>query len=242
LSSFNKSDKTYVPDAPDIRAKRLRFTICRLATLLQEETREKRLRRKVAMLTLTYRPDVVWEPGHIAMLIENITRFARYHFGGPIPYEWVAETTKAGKLHYHVALWIPRGKTLPMPDKRGWWPHGMTRIEWAKFAPGYLAKYVVKGISACHLKTLPKGVRLFGYGGVSKDMKAQLRFEKLPEWIKTEAKASLAHDVHRSSLRGASHVARASGELLVSPWGLRRMTRQGPELVRIGVVHPLAPV
>src|SRR5436853_2742944 len=45
---------TFEVDTHEVRLKVLRFTICRTATLLQDETRRRRLRRKVAMLTVTY--------------------------------------------------------------------------------------------------------------------------------------------------------------------------------------------
>jgi hypothetical protein len=239
LSSLNKSETTYHPDAGLIRAKRLRFTVCRLATLLQAETREKGLRRKVAMLTLTYRPEAEYSPRHISSLTNAIQKFATRQFGGPVPYVWVGELTKRGKLHYHVALWIPSGRSLPMPDKQGWWPHGSTRIEWAKFAPGYLAKYVSK---VEWIAEFPKGLRLYGFGGVSDEMRGLLRFEKLPTWVKDEAGGTLGHDLHRNVREGGGVVARATGELLASPWAVLAMTHKGPKLARVRPVAKLSPV
>jgi len=35
---------------------------------------------------------------------------------------------------------------LPKPDKQGWWPHGMPKIESCrKQSVGYLIKYATKG-------------------------------------------------------------------------------------------------
>ena len=77
-------------------------------------------------------------------------------------YVWVAELQQRGALHYHILVWLPFGLTLPKPDKQGWWPHGSTRIEWARHPIGYLVKYASKFDIKCGL---PKGARLHGAGG-----------------------------------------------------------------------------
>lgn len=194
----------------------MRFTVCRAATLLQDETRLKRLRRKVAMVTLTYRDVDAWKPGHVAQFIDAVQAYAVRRFGHRLPIIWVAELQKRGAVHYHLAVWLPVGSTLPKPDARGWWSHGSTRIEWAKFAPGYLAKYVSKADTKDG--RFPKGCRMHSNSGLPKSIKDQLRFEKLPEWVKDDAGATLAHDVHRTP---GGFVARATGEVTQTPWIVR---------------------
>jgi len=218
LTSFNKGHEpefqTCDVDTHESRLRRLRFTVCRTATLLQEETRSKKLRRKVAMLGVTYRPGAEWAPGHIGALRRNIQQWARNRGLGPIPFIWVAELQKRGAVHYHAAIWLPAGVTLPMPDKRGWWPHGSSSIKWARFAPGYLAKYIskVESKEAC----FPKGLRLYGVAGVAQAINDQVRFEKLPSWAK-QSGAELQHDVRRAPA-GGGLVARATGEWRPSPF------------------------
>lgn len=242
LSSFNKSHNplpdTVVVDPGEKRLKRMRFTVCRAATLLQEETKARKLKRRVAMLTLTYRQGVDWEPGHISALIRHLDMYARRHLGGPVPIVWVAELTKAGRVHYHLALWLPRGRTLPKPDSQGWWQHGMTRIEWARFAPGYLAKYATKGSEG----DFPAGLRLYGLCGLPRGIRGQLAFEKLPAWTKDEAKATPAHGLVRAERGGGFIVQALDGQRLHSPWAVVAVSKAGVRITRVGTVFPLAPV
>ena len=60
-------------------------------------------------------------------------------------YVWVAELTKRVRVHYHVAMWVPKTVYLPQSDTCGWWPYGMTRTETARKPIGYIMKYVSKG-------------------------------------------------------------------------------------------------
>jgi len=133
-----------------------------------------------------------------------------------------------------MAIWLPSGRTLPMPDKRGWWPHGATNIKWARFAPGYLAKYISKVESKD--AQFPKGMRIYGRSGISKSILDLVRFEKLPAWAK-ESGATLSHDVSRVQGVGGL-VARATGEWRPSPyralqarggWVRLRVVIQDPE-------------
>src|SRR5437016_9155329 len=118
LDFFQQSAQSVEPEVASFevdthsqRLKRLRFTVCRTATLLQEETREKRLRRKVAMLGATYRPGVEWEPGHVRSLIRNIQQWLRNQGHGAVPIVWVGELQRRGAVHYHAAIWLPKGVT-----------------------------------------------------------------------------------------------------------------------------------
>ena len=226
--------ETFEVDTHVARLKKLRFTVCRTATLLQEETRLRKLRRKVAMLTVTYRPGVDWQPGQIRSLIRNIQQWCRDNGFGPVPLLWVGELQVRGAVHYHIAIWLPAGRTLPMPDKRGWWSHGSTNIKWARFAPGYLAKYISKVESKD--ARFPKGMRLYGVAGVSKDIGDRVRFEKMPAWAK-EGGATLSHDMRRAPESGGL-VARATGEWRPSPFKALR-ARGGRVRLRVVIADPV---
>jgi hypothetical protein len=190
------------------------------------------------MLTLTYRPGVGWQPGQVRALVRNIQQWLRDQGVGPVPLIWVGELQQRGAVHYHIAMWLPKGVTIPKPDLRGWWPHGSTRIEWAKFAPGYLAKYVSKVESK--EAAFPKGMRLYGCSGISREIRDLVRFEKMPAWAK-ESGATLAHDLARAPVAGGL-VARSTGEWRPSPYRFEGVCKRSPgdlvRRVRLKVVIP----
>lgn len=130
--------------------------------------------------------------------------------GHRVRYAWVMELTQRGRPHYHLLLWLPRGLTLPKPDKQGWWPYGMTRIEWVKRAVGYAAKYASKGGGGA----IPRGARLFGCGGHTEAALLEFRWWKLPVWLRSQVGAE---DRCRPS-QGGGWVSRLTGELFASPW------------------------
>ena len=165
---------------------------------------------KPAMLTLTYRDVDGYESGQISDLLNRVRNWLkrRRH---DLHYVWVAELQKRGAVHYHVVIWLPRGLTLPKPDKQGWWPHGSTRIEWARRAVNYVLKYASK-FDTKH--QLPKGVRLHGAGGLDETGKKIRRWYNLPAWLK-----SLAGIESRFvRLKGGGLVDRDTGVCLSSPW------------------------
>lgn len=165
--------------------------------------REERGAHGVAvMVTLTYRPDALWKPTHISECLAHWREELR---GRKLRYVWVLELTQAGKPHYHVLLWLPIGVRLAMPDKSGAWPHGMTRIERARNAVGYLVKYASKGTDGVNL---PKGARLFGVGGLSADSRLRKAWAMLPRYQRE--RCSVEDRCIR--LRGGGWVSRDTGE------------------------------
>jgi hypothetical protein len=171
--------------AKDQRAKRLRKmkqNVITAARLHHEEATRGSCRGRWAMLTLTYRDDQRWVADQVGKLLNRLRDYAS-RTGFRARYTWVLELTKRGRPHYHVLVWLPKGRSLPKPDKQGWWEHGLTRIEWARNAIGYLAKYASKG-DDYDLTTLPKGARLSGVGGLSKESRTELRWWKLPQWVR----------------------------------------------------------
>lgn len=167
-------------------------------------------RVKSAMLTLTYRDDVEWSPGHVSGLLRHLRQWAERR-GEVIPYVWVAELTQRGRMHYHVLLSLPRGLTLPKPDKQGWWPHGHTRIEWARKPAGYLAKYASKGTIE---DRYPKGARIYGSGGLGELVRLARSWLMLPRSIRELCQPE--HRVVRA--KGGGWLSRATGELFRSAW------------------------
>lgn len=165
------------------------------------------------MLTLTYRPDVEWAAGQVSALVRHIRQYLSRR-GIAMRFVWVQEFTKKGRPHYHLLLWLPLGITLPKPDKRGWWPCGMTKIEWARNAVGYIAKYASKGDS---LALPAKGARMHGNGGLTDDALLEQRWWKIPGWLRHDVKPS--DRVRRAAPRtGGGFVHPDTGEVYRSPW------------------------
>jgi len=137
----------------------------------------------VAMLTLTYRDVGQWNPRHVS----DALREARKHLkslGHRLRYVWVAELQKRGALHYHVAIWLPAGVTLPKFDSAGWWPHGASNIVAARAAVPYLMKYLSKGLDT---SGFPKGARIHACGGLEHAMARAKRWLGYPAFVKARA-------------------------------------------------------
>ncbi len=129
-----------VLDPATARIKRMRSAVLTAGRLIQARLAASRFRWKPAMLTLTYADEEDFAPYQITQLMDRIRKWAKRHGWPPLPFVWVLECgNKHGRLHYHVMIWLPKGATLPKPDKQGWWSLGMTRIEWVRRAVGYLA-------------------------------------------------------------------------------------------------------
>ena len=213
--------ETFEVDPVALRKKRLRRSVTTAARLFEFVLGPRRYRP--AMLTLTYRDVDGFRPRHISELLNRARQWIKRQ-GHVLRYVWVAELQMRGALHYHVLFWLPKGLSLPKPDKQGWWPHGSTRIEQARNAVGYLVKYVSKFDSH---RSMPKGARLHGSGGHD-DFARQIRqWFNLPTWLK-----SLAGVEQRFvRVKGVGLVDRASGVCMPSPWrmsftgGVLRATR-----------------
>lgn len=212
-------------DREKSRLNRLRCSVLTAARLHVAQ----RPRWKVAMLTLTYAPGHDWSAGQISDLVRHIRQYLKRK-GIAMRHAWVQEFTKKGRPHYHLLLWLPLGITLPKPDKRGWWPYGMTKIEWARNAVGYIAKYASKADS---LFPPARGARMHGNGGVSSDPvmfdrggqvqphlvsgRLEQRWWKLPQWLRDDVEPS--DRIRRAAARsGGGFVHPDSGEVYRSPW------------------------
>jgi hypothetical protein len=198
------------------------------------QSRLKRMRRRVltgarlhvsqvskwraAFITPSYRSDAEWDPRHISDCLRLARQWLKRR-GIRCRYVWVAEIQEKRKakqpdfhcVHYHIILWLPWGVELPFLDVRGWWPHGLTNMEWARCAVGYVAKYSSKGGNAF---ALPKGARMYGVGGLEGDALHEAQWWALPGWLRDLV--VLGEKVRRRI--GGGWVSLDSGELFRSPW------------------------
>jgi hypothetical protein len=196
------------------RLRRMARSVLTAANMHEFELRHRRF--KPAMLTLTYREVGGWHKRHISELLQRIRVWLRRR-GHRLRYVWVAELQQRGALHYHVLLWLPRGLTLPKPDKQGWWTHGSTRIEWARKPAGYLAKYASKLDSKVGIG-FPPGARLHGKGGLEEYGRSVAQWFNLPQWAREVC--DLAGRAVR--VKGIGLVERDTGVCLPSPWRVSR--------------------
>lgn len=196
------------------RLRRMARSVLTASRMHEFELRHKRF--KPAMLTLTYREVDGWHQRHISELLRHIRNWMRRR-GHRLRYVWVAELQQRGALHYHVLLWLPRGLTLPKPDKQGWWTHGSTRIEWARKPAGYLAKYASKLDSKVGIG-FPAGARLHGKGGLEEFGRSVAQWFNLPQWAR-EICDLAGRAVRR---KGIGLVERDSGVCLPTPWRMSR--------------------
>lgn len=150
---------------------------------------------EVLMVTLTYRgTNIDWHASHVRAFMDHVRKWCARR-GIACRYVWVAELQKRGVIHYHVALWVPRGIRLPKPDDQGWWPHGMTRIEVARAAVPYLLKYLSKDTSKTFGR-FPCGARIYGIGGQEHSLRRARRWLGLPGFV--QANSSIADDWRRA--------------------------------------------
>lgn len=202
------------------RARRCRYRTLTAARLVNESVRRGGFRGRFLFLTLTYRYTGDWRPDHI----RDFHRRARVWFrrlGLDYRYIWTGELQKRGAMHYHVIVWVPRHVMLPKPDKRGWWPHGMSNVQVARNPVGYIAKYASKGVGVvCDAEgreiRVPRGARLCGSGGLDAPGRMEYRFWCAPRWARAAASPDGAIvDLRRC--RGG-FVERGTGAFFESPW------------------------
>lgn len=160
-------------------------------------------------VTLTYRGVHDWRPDHVSKAVQAFRNWCR-SVGVPCRYTWVAELQQRGAVHYHLLAWLPPGVSMPHWDKpkgkrRAFWPHGMSNTEKAKSGVGYLMKYLSK---LGELTRFPKGLRLYGIGGLTRQGRDVRSWFNLPEWVKR------SYGVAEVARFGRGLVVRATGEIL----------------------------
>lgn len=195
------------------RLKRMRSTVNHSARLLHFDAHTERHAQlwNKKFLTLTYADLGDWEPGHIREFLNNVRGWCKRR-GVRLRFVWVAELQKRGALHYHVIVWLPKGKYLPFADAQGWWPHGRTNIVNAQSPIGYITKYASKATTADALG-FPKGARICGHGGLTPDGRRHVRYWNAPFWVRDALTG-------RADIRKVvgGYMDKFTGEFLPSPW------------------------
>lgn len=130
-------------------------------------------------VTLTYRGESYYTTKDVSEYIQRTRKWLLRQKAKAF-YQWVIELTRAGKPHYHVLWWVPKGLRLPKPDASGAWQKGSSRIELARRPVGYLVKYATKGEGG---DAIPKGARLFGVGAQDEGVKVARHRHGLPMWL-----------------------------------------------------------
>lgn len=171
------------------RALRLFKSLSCAGDLLRDGVDERGKRVRGIFLTLTYRPEVEWEPRQITGCIRLMREWCERR-GVAFRDVWCAEQHKSGCVHYHAILFLPPHLMLPKPDKQGWWPHGMTKIERCrKRTVGYLIKYATKCRDVS--RPWPKGCRLHGHGGLDLEQRIRRAWWVLPKYIREQVEPDL---------------------------------------------------
>lgn len=167
------------------------------------------------MVTLTYRPGVDWSPKDVAAALLAYRNWCRSK-GIACRYVWIAEIQDGKRradgvgrnvIHYHAVVWLPAGVRCPHFDRRGWWPHGMSRTDppvQSKNPVGYLLHYLKKDKE---LSAMPKGARAYGVGGLDHAQRRARRWLGLPAFVQGNS------DIH-------DQWKRATGGGWVSPEGV----------------------
>lgn len=201
-------------DVHRMRKARLRRSVLNAANLTNQQLNSQGGNRwKVAMLTLTYSEQNEYSKLHITRLLKCIRAYLERK-GYKFHYVWVLENTKKGKPHYHILIWLPKGVTLPKPDKRGWWAHGSTRIEWIrKNGAAYIAKYCAKHDE--NQGEFPKGARLHGCGGLEPSKRWVRSWWNLPKYVR---KVYTQPSLCVVPSKGGGWVSKETGEWLDSPY------------------------
>lgn len=223
-STSEKPRDKFKIEPKEARLKKMKCSVLTSSRLQMEDLQQGGFRCKIAMLTLTYQELDGWNPRHISELLTHIRKWCQRN-GIPFRYVWVGELQKRGALHYHILIWLPKGRSLPKPDKQGWWKHGHTKIEWAKNALGYIAKYASKGQQDAH--HFPKGCRIHGCGGLSAVARSERCWWSMPGWVR---EITTIEDEPRRP-KGGGILLKSTGEILESPWRIE-FTSMGIYAVR----------
>lgn len=180
----------------------------KLNRIIKEQTRYAKVAnlRAVAM-TLTYENLTEFSSKHISEFLGRLRR-ALKRMGHSLPYAWVLE--RASHLHYHLLLWLPRGYVLDLAKLSKWWPFGSTWVQSCRSVKAW-GRYMAKLNS---IAQLPKGARLYGYGGLDQDGKLAVSRAVLPRWLL--ALVPVGHRVRRCP--GGGWVNIATGEIHCSPY------------------------
>lgn len=195
------------------RIKRMQKSVGHAARLLHFDAHTERNAQlwNKKFITLTYADADAWQPGHIGAFRRALRDWCRSR-RVRLRFVWVAELQKRGALHYHIVVWLPKGKFLPHADACGWWPHGMTNIVNAQSPIGYITKYASKTTTS-EASRYPKGARMCGHGGLEPEGRRHVRYWLSPIWVR-DALTGRA-DIRKVN---GGYMNKITGEFLPSPW------------------------
>ena len=165
-----------------LRMARVRRGLLSASAVIEAELQQSGVHYRAALVTTTYRPDVAWAPRHLSRALKCLKAWARRRRIW-IKYVWRLEFTRRGIPHYHVVVWLPRGHTMPLWDRQGWWSHGMSNATWARRPIGYLAKYASKAADWPPGTDGTRGARWFGVGGLSVSGRLRALWRSSPQWV-----------------------------------------------------------
>ncbi|CAJ0700275.1 MULTISPECIES: rolling circle replication-associated protein [Burkholderiaceae] len=205
----------------------------KLNSVVKEQRRYAKLANlRAVAVTLMYLDAATFSQKHISAFL-GVLRQALKRMGYRLPYAWVLE--RASHLHYHLLVWLPRDYTLDLTKLGKWWPWGSTWVGSCRSVKAW-RRYMAKFDSAT---LLPKGARLYGYGGLDSDGKLAVSRAALPRWLL----ALLPAGHHACRNPGGGWADLATGEVhrspyVWTPWGsvLRGFSD------RCGRPHECAPV
>lgn len=166
---YGEESEFLMIDLDKVRLGKMRKRIYAWAKVMEDFFSGKRM----VMITLTYEKVDGYQSGHIREFLKRLKRITGEKLHG---WAWVAELQKRGALHYHIIMVVDRGTNLPLPDKSGWWPHGMSKIETAR-SPWYLLTYTGKEFQK-NFDLFPKNTRLYACS-VRGNEKAKEKFKEI---------------------------------------------------------------
>ncbi|NKA35782.1 inovirus Gp2 family protein [Ralstonia solanacearum] len=135
-------------------------------------------RLRAVVLTLTFANDASFSPRHISAFLACVRQMLKRR-GHVLPYAWVLE--RAARLHYHLVLWLPRDISLDRERLKKWWPWGSTWTQGCRSVKAW-GRYMAK---LGGMAFLPKGARVFGYGGLDASGKRAVQRVALPQWLRS---------------------------------------------------------
>lgn len=164
--------------SPSLSSKKRRNSARKkLNSVIKEQRRQaKTADLRAVALTLTYRESADFLPKHISSFLDRLRR-ALKRMGYSLLYAWVLE--RASRLHYHLVLWLPRGYRLDAAQLTRWWPWGSNWVEACR-SIGAWGRYLVK--FEC-MASLPKGARIYGFGGLDEVGRLATSRSTLPLWL-----------------------------------------------------------
>lgn len=231
LSSLGTSTtgNTPLPVSPEeIRYRRMRRRVLVTTRIIEESIAKSGIRWKKAFVTLTYARPGEWSPEHISQTMACYAEYARRR-RLRFRYVWVMELTQAGVPHYHIVFWWQRRHVWPpLPDKQGWWKHGMSQAKEVELPIGYMVKYISKGLSG---HAYPLGARIWGAGGLTPRQRLRRNWHFAPAWLKRFAPPRKTCRVRRCD---GGWWNMTTGWWYRSPWWVTGFDRCGPVLQWVG--------